>query len=91
MGDLAPGSEAWMIVHGPATSSGRRELLGAARVRVLEVTEHTHRVEVIKGSGVPVGRRFDVSRRALYSVNVPEEKAAYGAEVRRFWPEVGGG
>lgn len=87
--DLVAGDEAWCIVSKPIGRLGkRRELVGAARVRVVSRDEDgdTFRVSVLLASGATlVGREIDARRHDLFSVRVPDEHVAFGAELARFW------
>jgi hypothetical protein len=89
---LEVGDEAWHVVQSAATPSGRRHLLGAARVRIAAlpgvrggVERSTHQVEVLRATGAAVGARIECLRRDLYDPRDPEEHAAFAVEVRRFW------
>jgi hypothetical protein len=84
---LNVGDEAWAIVETPATPSGRRTVLGAALVRVEAIEGDDVHVEVLRGSGVPVGiagpRQFQ--RRDLFARRDRIEHAAFGDLVRKYW------
>lgn len=92
--ELHVGDEAWCVVQTDPTPSGRRTVVGVARVRVLEVPDGhlriTYRVEVVRGSEVVVGTKLEMRRAWLYAVRDREERAAFGREVRRLWPSLTG-
>lgn len=67
---------------------GRAKVRGAARVRILDVDNAPDRivVEVIAGSGAPVGHRLTLKRSELYALRFEDEQAAFGALVKKLWP-----
>lgn len=82
---LAAGDEAWVLVQTPPTPSGRRTLVGAARVRVEVVAERAIRCVVLRDSGIPVGHPVVAERHELFSCASKTEDEAFGDLVRRMW------
>jgi hypothetical protein len=83
---LPVGANAWIVVLSKATPSGRRSLIGAALVRVLEIGEGgVFTLRVLHASGVPEGHRITAKRSELYACKDPGERAAFEPAVRRLW------
>jgi hypothetical protein len=83
--DLTAGDEAWCLLDEPFGRAGRRNLVGAARVRVESVDGETYRVVILLANpAYMMGRRLEKRRGQLYATSGPEH-AAFSLELRRFW------
>lgn len=83
---LSIGDEAFCFLYEVAGAE-RKTLLGAARVRVLEIAESgEYVVEIVAATGGVPGHKLTRERAALYAEKDRAENAAFGREVRRFWP-----
>lgn len=81
-----PGEEAFAIISTKPLPSGRRTLIGTARVRVTAAHGALVQAEVLAASGaILVGREIEVARRDLYLAADKVEHAEFGREVSRLW------
>ncbi len=87
---LAIGDEAWVLLQKPvgdnAKGNNRATLTGCAKVRVEAVDGDRFDVVILLSSGHRlVGSRDTFMRAALYACTDRDEKAAFRAQVERFW------
>lgn len=82
---LSPGDEAWCLIDEPLGRGERRNVIGAARVRVDRIEGDSYHLTVLLANPESwSGRQIEKPRARLYATSGPEH-AEFGAYLRRFW------
>lgn len=86
--ELVVGDEAWCLVTEPVGKRGTRwDLLGVARVRIVELRDDRYRVVLLLASGyrIGVGMQHTASRKDLYVCRDRAEHRGFGETVERLY------